>query len=155
MKKITFERKYHASVEKLWEAFSKPEILKKWWSPEGMDCSYMTNDLVPGGLFHYCFKGKDGTEFWGRGIYQTIEPSTIISWYDSFADKDGNAVPPSKYGLPGDEILETLVEFRFTQLGHNSTLAMAGDNPFDEAMTKEMAKGWNEMFDKLANLLEN
>jgi len=154
MKKLTIERKFNAPIEKIWEAFSKPEILKEWWSPEGMHCSFVTVDFKPSGLFHFCFKGNDGNEFWGRGIYQTIQQPSLITYLDSFADKDGNAVPASKYGMQGDEIQETLVEFSFTQKGKTAILSMVGDNPFDDNMTAEMTKGWNGMFDKLAKVVD-
>ena len=147
MEKARIERHYHASLDQLWEAFTEPDKLSQWWAPEGMTPSNISVDLKSGGLFHFCFRGE--IEFWGRGIYQEIISRQKLSYLDSFSNSKGEAVPPSAYGLPGEDIQETLIEFEFEETEGGSLLTVFMDNPYDEALTDEMLKGWNSMFDRL------
>lgn len=153
MKKLTIKRTFNAPVEKVWDAFTEQELLSRWWSPESMTCSYVSVDLKKGGLFRFCFKGLDGREFWGRGVYQTISKPTHLSYLDTFSDAKGNPVPPSHFGLPGDKIIESLIEIAFSENGNKTDMTITGDNYFDDSMTENMTKGWNSMFDKLNSIL--
>jgi uncharacterized protein YndB with AHSA1/START domain len=154
MKKLTLERSLHAPIEKVWEALTDANKLKKWWSPADFNTADISVDLKEGGIFKYCFKNSEGQEFWGRGVYQTIEVPKFLSWLDTFADAKGNPVPPSYYGMPGDAIVEAMVEFSLTANGDMTNMKMIGDDPHDDSMLEDMKKGWNGMFDKLETLLE-
>lgn len=153
MKKLTIERTISAPINTVWNAFTHADTLKQWWHPESMICSHASLELKPGGLFTYCFKGNDQTEYWGRGVYETITEPTFLSYRDTFCDSDGNAVPPSHYGIPGDEIIETLAEFQFQQDGEKTKITLTGENYFDDSMTDSMTQGWNQMFDNLETLV--
>lgn len=154
MKKLIIERSFNAPIEKVWDAFTNPEVLKLWFTPPAMSNSFISTELKEGGMFRYCFKMNEGdAEFWGRGIYQKIDAPNYLSYLDSFTDADGNDVSPSYFGMPGDEIVETLVEFFFTSDGNTTTLKLVGENPFDEKMTEDMTSGWNGMFDNLVREL--
>jgi len=153
MKKLIIKRTFDTPIDKIWDSFTIPELLRKWWSPEGMTSSHVSVDLKKDGLFRYCFKGMDGSEFWGRGIYQNISKPTHISYLDTFTDSMGNPVPPSHFGLPGDKIIESLVDFAFLEHENKTKMTITGDNYFDDSMSEDMTKGWNSMFDKLHSLL--
>ena len=147
------KRTFQSTVETVWSAFTDADILRRWWSPEGMECSHASVDLNRDGLFHYCFKAENGSEYWGRGVYQAISAPVYLAYIDTFSDAAGNAVAPSHYGIPGDDILPSLVEFEFTA-GEGVTMMEAiMDNHYDEKLTEQFTQGWNSMFDKLASLL--
>lgn len=153
MKTLTITRTFSAPIDTVWNAFTNADTLKKWWAPPGMTCSHASINLAEGGLFRYCFQGEDGKEFWGRGVYQTIKKPKVLSYLDTFTDSEGTPVPPSYFGMEGDEVVETLAEFHFHEDGDRTTMTLTGENYFDDAMTEEMTKGWNGMFDNLAKLL--
>lgn len=154
MKKLTIERSFSSPIGKVWEALTDEDKLKKWWYPSGMEASHISVDLQQGGAFRYCFRASDGKEFWGRGIYQTIEQPKLLSFLDTFTDAQGNPVPSSHYGMPGEEIIESLVEFNLTTDDGVTTMKMVGDNPHDDSMLEDMKNSWNGMFDKLEKLLK-
>ncbi len=153
-KKLIIERTFNAPIDKVWAAFTTPEILAQWWFPEGMTNSHATTDLRVGGEFRYCFKNHEGNEFWGKGVYQTITAPTYFSYIDNFTDADGKPVPPSYFGMPGDELTPTLVEITLKNNGAITRMQITMENPFDEAMTKNMTQGWNSMFDHLRDNLQ-
>ena len=152
MKKLVIKRTFNAPIGRIWAALTTPEILEKWWAPEGMSTSDISVVLKIGGLFRYCFVSSDNKRFWGRGEYQAINDPVYISYFDTFSDERGNSVPPSHYGMPGDEIIEALVEFKLNSHDNVTDMELVGDNYYDDVMTEEMKKGWNGMFDKLENL---
>ena len=154
MKKLTIERTFSGPIEQVWEAFTNADKLKQWWYPPSMTCSHISLELKDGGIFRYCFKGQDGNEFWGRGIYKTINKPSFLSYLDTFTDADGKPVPPSHFGMPGDEIVETLAEFHFEQEGEKTKVTLVGENYFDDSMTADMTQGWNGMFDNLEKLYQ-
>lgn len=154
MNKLTIERSFSASIEKVWEALTNVDKLKKWWYPSGMEASHISVDFKKGGVFGYCFRSSDGKEFWGRGIYQAIDQPNFLSFLDTFTDSHGNPVPSSHYGMDGTEIIESLVEFSLTANNGITKMKMVGDNPHDDSMVEEMKKSWNTMFDKLEALLK-
>ncbi len=154
MKKLTIKHTVSAPTTKVWEAFTNADILKQWWSPEQMTCSHASIDLQENGVFRYCFKGKGGKEYWGRGVYQSLNKPSFLSYLDTFTDAEGNPVPPSYLGIPRDEIVETLVEFHFEEDGHTTKLTMVGECDYDDAMEESMIAGWKGMFEKLNVLLE-
>lgn len=153
MNTLIIERSINAPIEKVWDAFTNPEVLKMWFTPPGMSSAFISVDVKEGGLFRYCFKmDEGGAEFWGRGVYQKIEAPNYLSYLDTFTDADGNDVPPSHFGMQGNEIVETLAEFFFTGNGGETTVKLVGENPFDEKLTADMTDGWNGMFDNLERM---
>ena len=153
MEKLKIERTFNAPTTKVWESFTTPGILKQWWSPKTMNCSHISIDLRINGIFFYCFVDSDAKEYWGRGIFQKIDAPAYLSYIDTFADENGNAVPPSYFGIPGDEIIESLVEISLVEVGDKTKMNIMIDNFYVESMTEDMLKGWNEMFDKLVEIL--
>jgi uncharacterized protein YndB with AHSA1/START domain len=154
MEKLTITRIFKGSKETVWQAFTDPNILVVWWAPDNMKSHGIQVDLKVGGEFRFCFVGEDNANFWGRGIYQKIEKPNFISYLDTFCDSEGNPVPPSYYGLPGEEIIEALIELSFSSSDQMTKLTLVMDNHYDEKMTEETRKGWHSMFDKLDRVLE-
>ncbi len=152
--KLIIDRIFNAPIERVWEAFTNPDLLAQWWSPEGMTNYHVSTDVREGGEFRYCFESSDGIKYWGKGVYKTINEPTYLAYIDYFTDAKGNPVAPSHYGIPGDEIIPTLVEFSFTEKGEQTSMRITGENPFDASMTEEMTKSWNSMFDKLVGGLK-
>lgn len=155
MNKLILKYSFSAPIEKVWEALTSADKLKQWWSPTGMESSYTSVNFKEGGIFRYCIKSPDGKEFWGRGVYQTIEQPKFLSFLDTFTDSQGNPVSSSHYGMSGEEVVESLVEFRLTENNGITTMELVGENPHDDSMLEEMKKGWNGMFEKLGLLLKN
>ncbi len=154
MNTLTIDRSFNAPIERVWDAFTNPEVLRDWFTPPAMSNSFISAEVKEGGLFRYCFTMNDGgAEFWGRGLYQKIDRPHYLSYLDSFTDADGNDVAPSYFGMLGDEVIETLAEFFFVSDGDKTTLKLVGENPFDEKMTEDMTHGWNGMFDNLVRTL--
>ncbi len=83
MNTLTIERSIDAPIEKVWDAFTNPEVLRIWFTPPGMKSAFISTEVKEGGLFRYCFKmNEGGAEFWGRGVYQKIDAPNYLSYLD-------------------------------------------------------------------------
>lgn len=152
---LVISRIFNAPRERVWEAWSKPDIFKKWWGPKGFSCPVAKIDFRKGGKYINCMKSPDGQEFWSTGTYREIvEPEKIVAT-DSFADDQGNVVHAEHYGMSKDFPLEMIVNMIFEDQNGKTkfTLRHIGIPNLD--MLNATRDGWNESFDKLSDLLED
>jgi len=74
--KITINTLIESPVEKVWEAWTTPEHIKKWnHASDDWHTPHAENDLRVGGKFSYTMAAKDGSlsfDFWG--IYSEVTP---------------------------------------------------------------------------------
>ncbi|MFA5990853.1 MAG: SRPBCC domain-containing protein [Candidatus Doudnabacteria bacterium] len=155
---IVINRIFNAPVELIWKAWTDPEMAKKWWAPKDFTCSLIKIDFKVGGKNLNCMQGKmpDGKEVavYSTGTYKEIIPMEKIVMSDSFADKDGNIVPASYYGME-EMSLELEVAVTFENLGNQTKMVLthSGMQTVDDKMRTEMGQGWTQMFDKLDGIL--
>jgi uncharacterized protein YndB with AHSA1/START domain len=151
---LVITRIFDAPRELVWKAWTEPEHLMRWWGPKNFTSPTCKIDLRVGGKYLYCMRSPEGQEFWSTGIYREIVPPERLVVTDSFADKDGNVVPASDYGL-GDDFpleLQVTVTFEEHQGKTKMTLRHAG---IPAGQIREMTEtGWNESFDKFAESLK-
>lgn len=158
-KKLVIERIFEASREKVWEAWTNPEMMKKWWGPKDFSAPFIQIDLRVGGKYLFCMRGAatpGGAEqdFWSTGVYKEIIKPEKLVMTDSFSDEKGNAIPASQYGMAGDWPLELLVTVLFKEQGNKTKITLEHKGmPADQ--NRELARqGWNQSFDKLAEILK-
>jgi uncharacterized protein YndB with AHSA1/START domain len=64
---LVLERTLDAPVDLVWEAYTNPEHLKKWFAPRPYEVTEMELDLRPGGVFRLRMTGLDGFDT-GHGV---------------------------------------------------------------------------------------
>jgi uncharacterized protein YndB with AHSA1/START domain len=146
---VVIERIFEARVEKVWNAWTEPELLKKWWGPKGFTTPECRLDLREGGKYLFCMRSPEGQDIWSTGKYIEIIPSKKIVCTDSFSDKDGNVVPASNYGMEGDFPDEMYVTVTFEDIGNKTGMILRHAGLPDGTMKDMTVTGWNELFDKL------
>ncbi|EKO78385.1 hypothetical protein LEP1GSC068_3501 [Leptospira sp. Fiocruz LV3954] len=151
---LVITRIFNAPRETVFEAWTVPEQVMKWWGPKNFTSPVCNIDFRVGGKYLFCMRALDGQEFWSTGIYKEIVKSEKIVQTDSFSDKDGNSVPASEYGIPGywpESLLVTLT-FENHQGKTKLTLRHTGI-PAGEVNDMTNAS-WNESLDKLEAILK-
>ena len=148
---IVITRTLEAPRERVFAAFTDPELLKRWWGPNGFTTPVARIDPRPGGIFHACMRSPDGQDFWSRGVYREIvAPARIVST-DTFADADGNVVEPSRYGMGPTWPREAVITLTFADRGGRTDLHLHHHVPGAAANEQDMCRqGWNESLDRLA-----
>jgi uncharacterized protein YndB with AHSA1/START domain len=84
------ERTFPVSQQRLFEVCSQVEHIRQWMSPAGMKVLKASQDLKPGGTYHYGMATPEGHEMWGKVTYREITPNSRLVYMQSFSDRDGN-----------------------------------------------------------------
>lgn len=141
---IYLERIYDAPVKLVWEAWTDPEHVKKWWGPRGFTLTTHSKDLRVGGSWSYTMHGPDGTDYPNKTIYHEVVPYSRLVY-----DHGGNDDRPPLFK----------VTVNFIELKNKKTkmeMWMALESPEAAAQTKKFIKsaGGNSTWDRLAEYLD-
>jgi uncharacterized protein YndB with AHSA1/START domain len=90
---LTLIADFEASIDRVWELWSDPRKLERWWGPPGYPATFEKHDLTPGGEVTYFMTGPEGDAMWGAWRVTAVEPPTSLEFTDAFADADGTPVP--------------------------------------------------------------
>ncbi|MCM2257374.1 MAG: SRPBCC family protein [Vicinamibacteria bacterium] len=90
---LTVVADYPVPVERLWEAYSDPRQIERFWGPEQWPATFTRHDMAVGGWSHYFMTGPDGQKSRGWWRYLAVEPLRRIEVEDGFADEKGEPNP--------------------------------------------------------------
>ena len=88
---ITLIADFDAPIEQVWDLWSDPRKLERWWGPPTHPATFDKHDLTPGGEATYFMSGPDGA-MWGAWRVRAVDPPTSLEFINAFADKDGTPV---------------------------------------------------------------
>ena len=135
---IFIETTIHAPVEKVWQAWTEPNIIMKWFGsdPKGEVLSAKL-DVRQGGNFEVTFKDSDQAEHTCYGIYTEIEKLSKLAFTWHWKSEPGTE--SFIVLLLTEEGKSTKMEFKHMNLGSGSK--------------HDYAKGWQSTFLKLEQIL--
>src|SRR6476659_2841986 len=87
-RELVVTRTFDAPARLVFEAWSKPDLFKKWWVPKsmGMTLHSCEMDVRTGGKYRLNF--GDGMDFFGR--YIEVTPPSRIVWTNEESGPDGS-----------------------------------------------------------------
>ena len=148
---LEFTRILNAPCEIVFKAWTDPEIMKRWWGPNGFTTPVCEIDLRPGGIFHYCMRSPEGRDYYGEGIYREISPPERLAYTDFFVDEKGNPVSAEYYGLSRDWPQQSEIIVTLSEQGDKTKLILRYENVLPTGKDREMCvTGWTETLDRLA-----
>jgi len=147
------ERVFDAPRDLVWKAWTEPERLKQWWGPKGFTSPVAKTDLRVGGRYLWGMRSPDGQDFFSTGIFREIVEPERLAFTDSFADAEGNVVPASHYGMPGDWPAENVMTVTFEERDGRTAVAVREEG-IPEEMRGPSEAGMRESFEKLADYLK-
>jgi uncharacterized protein YndB with AHSA1/START domain len=158
-KPFEIQRVYDAPVERVWAAWTEPERMQQWFSSPGMKSVHSRMDLRPGGLYHYCLRGADGTEFWGRWIIREVKKPEKLVFVLSFSDEKGGI---TAHPMNPDWPRQMLSTISFEALGKRTRVtvnwlpldATELENKTFDGGRDGMATGWGGTLDNLTQYLK-
>jgi uncharacterized protein YndB with AHSA1/START domain len=89
---LTLIADFNAPVERVWELWTDPRRLERWWGPPSYPATFEEHDLKPGGGVSYFMTSPEGEKYRGWWRITTVQPPTSLEFTDGFADADGNPV---------------------------------------------------------------
>ncbi|MEZ0391954.1 MAG: SRPBCC domain-containing protein [Pseudobdellovibrionaceae bacterium] len=153
---VDITRTFHAPVERLWAAWSRPEFMRQWWGPESFTCPTANIDFREGGKYHMAMKSPEGEVVWGTGEYRQIIPNKLIVCSDLFANEQGQVITPQQAGMSADwpNDYEGFVTIEFSEVESEQTKMTIHHQGIPSKMHDDCVQGWNSSFDKLQRLVE-
>ena len=71
---LLVSRLVRAPRERVWQAFTDPAQVNRWWGPDGFKNIDVEQDVRVGGEWRFKMVGPDGTVFPNRVIYRELTP---------------------------------------------------------------------------------
>lgn len=131
-REIVIVRTYDAPARLLFEAWSKPEHVMKWFGPKGWPLTLCEMDFRPGGAFRFAMTGASGVQNppFG-GTYREIEPGRRIVYDNGFL-------------APGSERM--LITVTFEEVAGRTTLTVHTLFSSVEARDEHLRLGFTQRF---------
>ncbi len=99
---VTIVARFGASIEQVWQLWSDPRKLERWWGPPGLPATFEQHDLFVGGEVRYFMTGPDGDRYRGVWRVTAVDPPDSLEFTDAAADADGtptSEMPASKVSV--------------------------------------------------------
>jgi uncharacterized protein YndB with AHSA1/START domain len=149
---VVISRVFDAPRELVFEAWTKPEYLLRWFAPHGCSFHIERIDVRPGGGFHSCI--RDGSfECWCVGVYEEIVRPERLVYTLAIADRDGNKVAPATVGHDARWPPETRLDVTFEELDGKTRLTLRQNVLESLAKQTGAYPSWLEMLERLEELL--
>lgn len=80
MMALVVRRLIRASPERVFDAWTRPEELRKWWGPHAVICTAAEVDLRVGGRYRLANQFPDGKVLWISGEYEIVERPVRLAY---------------------------------------------------------------------------
>ena len=145
-RELVLTRLIDAPREKLFRAWTEPELMKQWFTPRPWTTPVIEVDLRPGGSNLIVMRGPDGTEFPNRGVYLEIVENERLVFTDAYTKAWEPSEKPFFTGVITFE--DEGGKTRYTARALHWTVA---DREAHEKMG--FHEGWGQCADQLAALV--
>lgn len=141
-REILSERTFDAPRERVFAAYTDPQLIPLWWGPRRMTTTVLEMDVRAGGKWRFIARDPDGREQGFRGVYREVSaPERIVQTFEW-------------EGMPGHVIVETV---RFEELGGRTRVGVTSlfhtTEERDRMLASGMQDGLTESHDRLQELL--
>ncbi|MGH2376804.1 MAG: SRPBCC family protein [bacterium] len=143
-REIAMTRVFDAPRNLVFDALTKPELLKRWLGVfGGWSLAVCEIDLKVGGTYRYVWRGQDGAEMGMRGVYrEVVRPERIVAT-ESFDES----------WYPGEALDTTVLVEQAGKTTLTTTVLYESREARDVALKSPMESGVAASYDNLAQLL--
>lgn len=83
---LVLTRLIDAPRARLYDAWTRPELLKQWFAPLPYTTPFAELDVRPGGANIITMRGPDGVDMPNRGIYLEVVPNERLVFTDAYTE---------------------------------------------------------------------
>jgi uncharacterized protein YndB with AHSA1/START domain len=152
---LVIERVFDAPRERVFDVFTQPEHLQKWWGPKMVTIPVAEFDARPGGKIFIAERSPDGAMNHIAGVVREIERPSRLVFAIHFANEKRERVSPpagSSLGAAWDGEIVSIV--MFSAEGPRTRVTIRTPRSGVTAEWSEKARyGWAEALDKLGNAI--
>jgi uncharacterized protein YndB with AHSA1/START domain len=144
-RQIVLTRVFDAPRRMVFDAFTKPELLRRWFGARGWNLVVCEVDLRVGGGWRFVSRGPGGVHMGQRGVYREVVPPDRLAYTEVFDDQS----------YPGESLITHDFVEQDGRTTLTSTLLYATREGRDTVLRYPMARGVAESYDRLAELLRS
>ena len=142
-RELVVMRTFNAPAHIVFEAWTKPELLKRWWAPKSFGITFISceTDVRTGGTYRFVFghpSSEQPMEFFGK--YVEVTPHSRLVWTNEEGG-EGGAVTTVTFEERGDDTLVVMHDL------------YPSKEALDGAMASGSTSGFGEAFEQLDELL--
>jgi uncharacterized protein YndB with AHSA1/START domain len=145
-RELVLTRIINAPREKVFKAWTDPELLKQWFAPHPWTTPVAETDVRPGGASLIVMRGPDGNEFPNRGVYLDVVKNERLVLTDAY----------TKAWEPSEKPFMTVILTFENEGGKTKYTARARHWTVADRETHEKMgfhDGWGQCTDQLAALV--
>ena len=79
-REISTTRIFDAQRELVWEVWTHPKHIEKWWGPNGFTTTTKEYDLRPGGVWLFTVHGPDGTDYRNDVSFTVVDAPELLEY---------------------------------------------------------------------------
>jgi uncharacterized protein YndB with AHSA1/START domain len=138
---VRLKRTFAGPREKVFQAWTEPDQLKKWWGPKGATTPVVEIDLRVGGKYRFGMQFPEEDIFYVSGIYQEVQPpeKLVFSW---------------RWEKPDMDFGETQVTIVFHEAGNSTEVTLIHKNFPTKESCESHRQGWSDFYDKFVEFID-
>jgi uncharacterized protein YndB with AHSA1/START domain len=140
-REIVMTRVFNAPRQMIYDAWTKPELLKRWFGPRGWSLVVCEIDLRVGGKWRFVLRGPDGNEMGMGGVYRELAPPERDVHTEKFDD------------YPGESLVTGVLVENDGKTTMTATILYPSQEVRDIVVKSGMEHGAAESYDRLAEML--
>ncbi|NQX13916.1 SRPBCC domain-containing protein [Microbacteriaceae bacterium VKM Ac-2855] len=145
---ITIVADFAASQRRLWDAYTDPRQIERFWGPPTYPATFIRHDAVVGGRSIYKMTGPEGDEHWGVWDWTAASAPDSFEVLDAFADETGTK---------NDELPTTRMVFDFSETADGSRMVttshFASLDELEQQIAMGMLEGMNQAMSQIDTVL--
>jgi uncharacterized protein YndB with AHSA1/START domain len=146
---MTITARFDAPIARVWQVWSDPRQLERWWGPPTYPATVTEHDLAPGGTVAYAMTGPEGDRHRGWWYVRAVDPPRTLEFEDGFADADGKPSPDT----PTAVIHVVLSELAGDATQMTITTTWASDEAMEQTLAMGMEAGMTAAVGQIDALL--
>lgn len=140
---ITITRVFDAEIQRVFDAWTKPELVSQWWGCAMTTAVKSTIDLRVGGEYRHLMTMEGHGEFDALGVITELDIPNLLVYEIEMGPMEG--MPP----MPKNRI-----QVEFTAHGEQTEVKLSHRGIQIDMIKGEVQKGWGAAFEKLSARLE-
>jgi uncharacterized protein YndB with AHSA1/START domain len=132
---MTVVGEYPVSVQRLWDAYSDPRQLERFWGPPTWPATFTRHDMKVGGRSEYFMTGPNGERSSGYWTFVAVDPPRAFEVKDGFAKEDGS---------DNNDMPSMTMRFSFEPIATGARFTSVTTFPSVEALEQLLKMGMEE-----------
>ncbi|MFL6088673.1 MAG: SRPBCC family protein [Aeromicrobium sp.] len=147
---MTVVADFAASVQRVWDAYTDPRQIEKFWGPPTYPATFTRHDVFPGGFSDYFMTGPDGSTH--SAGWEWIDVKAPEEELASFEVKDFFT---DEHGKPSSDDMRMVFHFESTPTGSRvtTTTCFASAEQLQQMLEMGMEEGMTEAMGQIDDVL--